>query len=154
MTTGLRKVDLKLTVLGLKEYESWESSENEFFARWAREFATKIKCGETMDTGISLELQHIRFGASLVLVAMAGEMSAEYGLRATKEFGSRFGQVWPLGYANEMVGYVCSERQLPEGGYEVFDNMQYIMKPGPYETGTEDKIFVAMREMLADANRP
>ena len=85
---------------------------------------------------------------ALVLVTMAGEMSAEYGLRMVKEFGSRFGQVWPVGYANSIVGYVCSERQLPEGGYEVLSNMQGIMKPGPYVSGTEDKIFNTARQML------
>ena len=47
-----------------------------------------------------------------------------------------------------MVGYVCSERQLSEGGYEVLSNMQGIMKPGPYERGTEEKIFSTARQML------
>lgn len=147
LATVRRDVCLELTVLDRKEYESWEDSENEFFARWARDHIGKIERGESPDTSVSFELQIIRFGSSLTWIAMAGEMSVEYGLRAVREFGAHFGHVWPVGYANEMVGYVCSERQLAEGGYEVFDSMQYIMKPGPYESGTEEKIFTAMREM-------
>jgi|GEM_PF-2938275 len=79
------------------------------------------------------------FGDSLLLTAMSGEMSAEYGLRMVKEFGSRFGQVWPVAYANGIVGYVCSERQLPEGGYEVLSNMQYIMKPVPMKAARRSR---------------
>ena len=143
------EIDLQLTVLPREEYASWLDSENKFFAQWAREHVAMLDRGEQPDTAIQFELQTVLFGDSLVLVTMAGEMSAEYGLRMVKEFGSRFGQVWPVGYANSMVGYVCSERQLPEGGYEVLSNMQGIMKPGPYASGTEETIFDAARQMLA-----
>lgn len=149
LSTNRRKVELQLTVLPREEYASWLDSDNAFFARWAGEYVGKLDCGEAVDTAISFELQTIRFGDALLMIAMSGEMSVEYGLRAVKEFGSRFGQVWPVGYANEIVGYVCSERQLPEGGYEVLSNMQYIMKSGPYESGIEDKIFAALHELLA-----
>ena len=144
-----QEIELQLTVLPREEYASWLDSENKFFARWARAHVEMLDRGEQPDTAIQFELQTVCFGDSLVLLTMAGEMSAEYGLRAMKEFGSRFGQVWPVGYANSMVGYVCSERQLPEGGYEVLSNMQGIMKPGPYESGTEEKIFSGARQMLA-----
>jgi len=149
LVVSRRVVELQLTVLPREDYAAWLNSENEFFSRWAREYVGKLDRGERLATAVSLELQTICFGESLVWVAMSGEMSVEYGLRAVKEFGGRFGQVWPLGYANEIVGYVCSERQLPEGGYEVLANMQFIMKPGPYASGTEDKIFDAIRQMLS-----
>lgn len=143
-----QKVDLNLTVLSRDEYAAWLESKNPFFVKWARAHVEMLDRGEKPDTAIRLELQAVRFGNSLVMLAMSGEMSAEYGLRTVKEFGSRFGQVWPVAYANGIVGYVCSERQLPEGGYEVFSNMQGIMKPGPYVSGTEDKIFNTARQML------
>ncbi len=143
------EIELQLTVLPREEYASWLDSENEFFMQWARAHVEMLDRGEQPDTAIQFELQTVRFGDSLVLVTMAGEMSAEYGLRMVKEFGSRFGQVWPVGYANSIVGYICSERQLPEGGYEVLSNMQGIMKPGPYVSGTEEVIFDAAHRMLA-----
>lgn len=149
LSTSRCKIPLQLTVLSREDYASWLDSDNEFFARWAREYVAKLDRGESIDAEITFELQTIRFGESLLMVAMSGEMSAEYGLRVVKELGSRFGQVWPMGYANEIVGYVCSERQLPEGGYEVLSNMQYIMSPGPYASGTEDRIFAALHQELA-----
>ncbi len=82
------------------------------------------------------------------MVAMAGEMSVEHGLRLIKEQGSRFQNVWPIGYSNEIVGYVCSRRQLSESGYEVLTNIQIIGKPGPLEEKTEDQIHQTIAEML------
>ena len=112
-----QKVDLNLTVLSRDEYAAWLESKNPFFVKWARAHVEMLDRGEKPDTAIRLELQAVRFGNSLVMLAMSGDMSAEYGLRTVKEFGSRFCQVWPVAYANGIVGYVCSERQLPEGGY-------------------------------------
>jgi neutral ceramidase len=148
LSTQRRRIDLQLTVLSREEYAAELESPNEFFARWAREHVAMLDRGQQPDTAMAFEIQTVRFGESLVLLAMSGEMSAEYGLRAVKELGAQFGQVWPMGYTNEIVGYVPSERQLPEGGYEVLFNLQYIGKPGPYESGTEEKIFTAMREMV------
>lgn len=144
-----RKLELHCTVLSRADYAAWLDSDNKFFARWAREHVSMLDRSERPATAVQFELHILQFGQSLVLVGMAGEMSAEYGLRLVRELGHRFGQVWPVGYANEIVGYVPSERQLPEGGYEVFTNMQYIGKPGPYASGTAERIFAAVREMLA-----
>ncbi|MCF7689495.1 MAG: neutral/alkaline non-lysosomal ceramidase N-terminal domain-containing protein [Cephaloticoccus sp.] len=148
LTVQSRKLTLHTTLLTREGYAAWLDSDNEFFARWAREHVDLLDSGRRPTTAVSFELQAVRFGQSLVMVALAGEMSAEYGLRAVKELGRDFTQVWPLAYANEIVGYVPSDRQLPEGGYEVLANMQYIGKPGPYEPGTEEQIFKAVREML------
>lgn len=148
MVAQTRKVELHTTVLARADYAAWLDSDNEFFTRWARDHVALLDRGDTPETRVAFELHTITFGSSLVLVGMTGEMSAEYGLRMVKELGRDFTQVWPIGYANEIVGYVPAERQLPEGGYEVFANMQYIGKPGPYASGTEDRIFAAVRAML------
>lgn len=144
-----RVLALRYTELSRNEYTPWLGSDNDFFARWARESLAALDAGHNPRVTVEFEMQVIRFGRSLAMIAMSGEMSVEYALRAVKEFGRDYAQVWPFGYANDIVGYVCSERQLPEGGYEVFDSMQYIMKPGPLVSGTEDQIFAALRELLA-----
>lgn len=143
-----RVIDLETAVLPREEYARWLDSDNAFFARWARENLACLDAGKRPPTAVPFEIQTVRFGRSLALIAMSGEMSVEYALRATKELGRDFAQVWTLGYANEIIGYVCSERQLPEGGYEVFACMQYIMKSGPLVSGTEDRIFEAIRGLL------
>lgn len=143
-----RVIDLETSVLARDDYAAWLDSDNAFFARWARESLAYLDAGKRPPTAVPFEIQTVCFGESLALIAMSGEMSVEYALRATKELGHHFAQVWPFAYANEIVGYVCSERQLPEGGYEVFACMQYIMKSGPLVSGTEDQIFAAIHGLL------
>lgn len=143
-----RFIDLETSVLAREDYAACLHSDNEFFARWARENLAYLDAGKRPPTAVPFEIQAVRFGRSLALITMSAEMNIEYALRAVKEFGRDYGQVWACGYANEILGYVCSERQRPEGGYEVFACMQFIMKSGPLVSGTEDRIFAAMHGLL------
>jgi hypothetical protein len=57
-----------------------------------------------------------RFGGSLVLVALSGEVVSDYALRLAREHPDL--RVWTAGYSNDVFGYVPSARVLREGGYE------------------------------------
>jgi hypothetical protein len=148
LTALVRKVELHTTVLARAVYAAWIGSDNVYFDRWARDHVAILDQGQRPETAVAFELHTVQFGRSLVLVGMAGEMTAEYGLRVVRELGRDFGQAWPVGYISEMAGYLPAERQLPEGGYEVLGHIQYTGKSGPYESGTEEKIFAPIREML------
>ena len=101
------------------------------------------------DTTIVFELQTIRFGSDLVIITMAAEMTVEYSLRLKRELGPHFKHVLPLGYTNAIIGYVPVKRQIPEGGYEVWDSNQYHQRTGPYVAETEDQIHVAAHLSLS-----
>ena len=146
-----RVIDLQTTVLPKEEYEPWLQSDDDLIVEWAQKHVDLLDRDEKPQTKVGFEIQTIQFGHSLVLIAMSGEMTAEYGLRIRKELGSQFGLVWPMGYANAMRGYICSERQIPEGGYEVFTSMQYNGNSGPYESGTEEQIVSAIHESLTSS---
>ncbi len=141
-------IDLQTTVLSREEYERWLQADDDLLFEWAQRHVDLFDRDEKPPTKVRFEIQTIQFGQSLVLIAMAGEMTAEYGLRIRKELGSRFGHVWPMGYANAMVGYICSERQIAEGGYEVFTSMQYNGNTGPWRSGTEEQIVSAIHSTL------
>jgi hypothetical protein len=143
-----RQVVLQSSVLPREQYEAMLSSDQPFFRRWANLNLAYLDRGETPPVDLEFELQTVEFGRSLVLVTMSAEMSAEYGLRLTKELGGEFKYVWPVGYANDLLGYVPAERQIPEGGYEVIGSQMFMGRPGPLMSGTEEKIFAAVREML------
>ncbi|MFI5356133.1 MAG: hypothetical protein ACHQ4G_02235 [Opitutales bacterium] len=145
-----RQLGLQTTVLPRAEYAAALDSASAHLRRWAAVNLARLDCGETPPTALNFELQTLAFGRTLLLVAMAGEMSVEYGLRLGREFGGRYGLVWPVGYANAIVGYVPSERQIPEGGYEVIGSMQYLGKTGPLVSGTEEQIVAAVRAQLAE----
>jgi len=144
-----RRLTLRTAVLPRAEYEAMRQDELPWFRRWAEVNLAYLDRGELPPVEIGFEIQAVTFGRTLALIAMAGEMSAEYGLRLVKEFGGRFGHVWPVGYANEILGYVPSERQIPEGGYEVIGSMRFMGKSGPLESGTEERIIAAVDELLA-----
>src|SRR5690606_15258566 len=98
---------------------------------------------------VPFEIQTVQFGSSLLLVAMAAEMTVEHGLRLKDELADRFGQIIPVGYANAMVGYVPVRRQFTELGYEVLDANRYHGRGGRYLETTEDQIHAEIRRLLA-----
>ena len=57
-----------------------------------------------------------QFGDSLTLVAISGEVVADYVPLAAAAVDSQ--PVWVAGYSNQVFGYLPSERILREGGYE------------------------------------
>ncbi|MEZ5278118.1 MAG: hypothetical protein R3F07_17175 [Opitutaceae bacterium] len=129
-------------------YEAAYRSTEEHLRRWGDHHLAILDAGRSPDTGLEFEIQTVLFGADLALVALSGEMSAEYGLELNRRFGARFGRVWPVGYANAMVGYVPSARQYSECGYEVIDNMQYLLRPAPLARDSEGRIVEAIDKLL------
>lgn len=143
-----RRLVLRTTVLPRAGYEAMLKDELPWFRRWAELNLAYLDRGAQPPVDLGFELQVVTFGRALAIIAMAGEMSVEYGLRLVKEFGGRCGQVWPVGYANEILGYVPSERQIPESGYEVIGSMRFMGRSGPLESGTEERIFAAVSALL------
>jgi len=150
LTALSRKVILRNEVMQRQVYESALQTGDPFEQRWAEHVLAVLDRDESPDCDLPFEIQTLQFGQDLLLVALSGEMSAEYGLRLVRQFSHRFCFVWPVAYANEIVGYVPVGRQYSEGGYEVLTNMQYLLKPGPLERDSEERIFEAVREMLYD----
>ncbi len=119
-----------------------------YVTEWAQYHLDRIAAGEKVKREFCFEVQTVRFGSSLALIALAGEMSVEYALRFNAELGGAYRDVWTLGYANEMVGYVPVRRQIAEGGYEVVDNNRHLLFTGPFAKETEERIAEAVRRCL------
>jgi hypothetical protein len=107
---------------------------------WAEHYAGTVETDPEIGKTLPFEVQTIRFGDNLAIVALAGETSVEYGLRLKRELHDRFEHVMVVAYANDIVGYVPVDRQISEGGYEVIDNQRMLLRPGPFAKGTEDEI--------------
>jgi hypothetical protein len=100
-----------------------------------------------------------RFGSGPTIVALAGETCVEYSLRLKRELGAD--RIWPVGYANEVMCYIPSERVLRENGYESGWSLAwgrgvaaYQMSASgwhtPFALGLEDRIVTAVHDMLKD----
>ena len=90
-------------------------------------------------------IQALRFGNTLTILALGGEVVVDYSLRAKREYP---GNLIVAGYSNDVMSYIPSQRVLHEGGYEAVDSMIYYGQPGPYADDVEDWIFDGIHSVM------
>ena len=100
----------------------------------------------TLPKSQKMPVQVWRFGKDLTLVTLGGEVVVDYALRLRREHPDD--HVWPIGYANDVFGYVPSRRVLDEGGYEGGGALLYYGRPGPFDATVEDRIFASLDRLL------
>ncbi|MCH9656026.1 MAG: neutral/alkaline non-lysosomal ceramidase N-terminal domain-containing protein [Planctomycetes bacterium] len=97
----------------------------------------------------SAPVQVWKFGNQLTMIFLGGEVVVDYVLRLKKEIKSD--SVWVTAYANDIFGYVASERMRDEGGYEYDFSMIYYNQPGPWDKGTEELLMRRIHELVKQA---
>ncbi len=96
-------------------------------------------------------IQVWQFGDELTMIFLGGEVVVDYALRLKKELANP--NLWVTAYANDVMGYVASERMRREGGYEYDRSAVYYDLPGPWAAGTEDLLIKRIHEVLAHGPR-
>jgi putative membrane-bound dehydrogenase-like protein len=91
-------------------------------------------------------IQAWQFGDQLTMVFLGGEVVADYALRLKRELPTK--RLWITAYANDVLGYIGSERIRAEGGYEYDISGVFYNLPGPWAAGTEDLLIRRVRELL------
>ncbi len=117
-----------------------------YVARHARLMDEMRTKGGGLPTSQKIPLQVWRFSDDLTLVAIGGEVVVDYALRLRRD--NPDDNVWPIGYANDVFGYVPSRRVLDEGGYEGGGALLYYGRPGPFDATVEDRIFTALDRLM------
>ncbi len=97
-------------------------------------------------------IQAWRFGDQLTMIFLGGEVVVDYALRLKKELDRP--NLWVTAYANDVLGYIASERMRTEGGYEFDRSGVYYGLPGPWSAGTEDFLITRVKELLTSRERP
>jgi hypothetical protein len=121
----------------------------DLYRRWqAQELLKTLERDGRLPSEYPYPLQVWQFGRDLTLVAMAGEVVVDYGLRLKKELGPE--ALWIAGYCNDVFAYIPSLRVLREGGYEAADAMIYYVQPGPFAPSVEEVIIGKTREMVEE----
>lgn len=96
-----------------------------------------------------------RFGGQLTMVFLGGEVVVDYALRLRRELAelqaSGGPYVWTTAYANDVFGYVASERVRREGGYEVDRSGIYYNLPGPWAENTEEVLIGRVHQLVRQA---
>jgi putative membrane-bound dehydrogenase-like protein len=91
-------------------------------------------------------IQTWKFGDQLTMIFLGGEVVVDYALRLKRELPSQ--RLWVTAYANDVLGYIASERIRGEGGYEYDMSGIYYTLPGPWAAGTEDLLIRRIHEQL------
>ncbi len=105
-------------------------------ARWAQRILGQLEAG-TLADGLETELQVIRVG-HLVFVGFPGEFFLEYGMETRTRVKEQFGlDVVHVSMANDMIGYVASDREIPRRGYEVGSFHDDELAPSYFDYGTQ-----------------
>jgi hypothetical protein len=116
-------------------------------ADWARRTMQKIS-----DNALPRDLTSIMNFAQLgplALVTIPGEPVQEIGYAI--ERGAGLNDVWPIGYTNDQIGYLVTERQKEEGGYEP-NAYTFYDRPAPYDH-EEQRIVETAKQLVADASQ-
>jgi hypothetical protein len=97
------------------------------------------------------DVQVVRFGRDLTLLALGGEVVVDYPIRARLEYPKEHWIV--AGYCGDVSCYIPSLRVLREGGYEAVDSMIYYGQPGPFAENVEEQIWAAVRRTMRATTR-
>lgn len=119
----------------------------DLYHRWhAREMLKKLEHEGGLPRTYPYPLQVWQFGEDLTMIAMAGEVVADYSLRLKKELGEK--TLWVAGYSNDLCAYIPSRRVLEEGGYEGEGAMVYYMQPGRFAPSVEETIVTEVHRLV------
>lgn len=119
------------------ELEKIIESEADWYKRWALMIKEKQAAGEKLrDSYPYYPIQGWQIGEQTVIV-LGGEVVVDYALRLRELLGN---DIMLIGYSNDVMTYIPSERVLEEGGYEGKISMRVYGHPGSWEPGLEEKI--------------
>lgn len=115
---------------------------------WSKRMQARLQQGSISLT-YAYPMQAWRIG-NVSWLALGGETVVDYSLRLRSE---NPGNLWVLGYSNDVMGYIPSERVLKEGGYEGLTSMRVYDQPSGWATGLENRISSQASELLKQVSR-
>jgi neutral ceramidase len=142
---ALQVVDLSFVPHTRDTFEEELKSDNQFKVRRAQAMLKGYDEGRPVRR-VTYPVQAVRFGDSLALVTLGGEVVVDYSLRTKREYPKE--NVVVAGYSNDVMCYIPSKRVLKEGGYEANDSMIYYGQPGPFTEEVEESIFSAIGSVM------
>jgi neutral/alkaline ceramidase-like enzyme len=148
--TVFRLTRLQLAPRSRQNFETELKSTLAAGVRRAEMMIKALDAGRKIDQ-VDYPVQAVRFGNSLTLIALGGEVVVDYGLRIQREYPGE--PIITAGYSNDVMCYIPSLRVLKEGGYEAVDSMIYYGQSGPFADDIEDRVFKAIHQVMKDIGR-
>lgn len=138
-------VDLRFRHHTREQYEKELESKDAATVRRARKMLDAYEERRPIRS-VPYPVQAIRFGGSVTVLALGGEVVVDYALRAKREFAGE--RLIVAGYSNDVMCYIPSVRVLREGGYEADRSMVYYGQPGPFAEDVEEVIFETAHKVM------
>lgn len=124
---------------------------NRYEAHHALFLLAELEFGGKLPESYPVPVQVVRFGDTLTLAAMGGEVVIDYAIRLKKELGEKTGApVWFAGYSNDVMTYIPSKRVLLEGGYEGETSIRYVRSavlPNNWAPAIEETLVSKVHEL-------
>ena len=92
------------------------------------------------------QAQAWKIGPDFTLLALGGEVVADYALRFKRQYG--FQNLWVAGYSNDVFAYIPSRRVWQEGGYEGGGSMVAYGLPARFQGSVEDLVAGAVDGLM------
>ncbi len=135
-------------------YEKLLDDPNQGRRRHAQRMVDALKKGQPIRTAYPHYAAHaFALGSQLTLIALSGEVVVDYAIRLQKELGSEGRTLWVAAYANDVIGYIPSERVLKEGGYEGGEAFYGSSWPAPLATDIESIVVSAAHDVVTKVRR-
>ena len=148
--TAFRLTTLQLAPRTRQDFEAELKSSLAAQVRRAQMMLKALDARNPIDR-IDYPVQAVRFGHSLTLIALGGEVTVDYSLRLKREYTGE--PVVVAGYSNDVMCYIPSARVLKEGGYESNDSMIYYGQSGPFSEDVEDRVVAAVHRVTKGVGR-
>ena len=152
MKIAMLTTELPFAPFSLEQFEQQAKDSDALLRKHAERMLALYASGEPPLPRLPYTMQAIQFGKDLTVLAMNGEIVAEYSLRVKREYGAE-GMI-VAGYSNDRPCYIPSARILKEGGYEARDSILMTSLPGPLGGDVEETIFAGIRELMRAVGRP
>jgi len=147
IATAFDRVDLPIGQTPDKAYYEAKLQEKApATQRYAQRFLDRIARGEPLATSYPAPVQVLRFGNSLTLIALSGEVVVDYDYRLKRELPNE--RLWNAAYCNDVFAYVPSMRILTEGGYEADASIIYYGLPTRFAPAVEDTLINKVLELV------
>lgn len=134
-----------------EELEATTKQSNPQAKRHAQRLLQVLKEHGRLPATHPVPIQSWQFGDQLTMIFLAGEVVVDYATRLKKTLDDP--NLWVTAYANDVLGYIASERIRSEGGYEYDRSGVYYGLAGPWATGTEDLLVNRVEKMLKSRGR-
>lgn len=141
-----REVDIPFeTPPSRAEWEARTGKGTDMERRHARLMVEQLDKG-TLPTSHKWQAQAWKIGSNFTLLALGGEVVADYALRFKKQYGFR--NLWVAGYSNDVFAYIPSLRIWKEGGYEGGGSMVAYGLPSRFQSTVEDIVVKTISEVM------